>query len=225
MEIAPVNQTVGTNRPQTVEASDASAALSSDFETFLLLLTTQMENQDPLNPIDSADYAVQLATFSGVEQQVRTNDLLEGLAAQMSLTGMAELAGWVGMEARASGPVQFDGTPLTLYPDPATTAQEAVLVVYDGAGNVVERLPVAPSDQPLSWAGLDRNGTPRASGQYTFSLESYAHGDLIATSEVDHYAQIAEARLQNGETVLILQGGVEVPASAVTALRDPGATL
>ena len=125
MEIAPVNQPVGANGPQPVEASDASAALSSDFETFLLLLTTQMENQDPLNPIDSADYAVQLATFSGVEQQVRTNDLLEGLAAQMNLTGMAELAGWVGMEARASAPVQFGATPLTLYPDPATTAQEA----------------------------------------------------------------------------------------------------
>ena len=47
--------------------------LSSDFETFLKMLTVQLENQDPLNPVDSADYAVQLATFSGVEQQVQTN--------------------------------------------------------------------------------------------------------------------------------------------------------
>ena len=58
------------------------AKLSSDYTLFLRLLTTQMQNQDPLNPMDSADYAMQLATFSGVEQQVRSNQLLESLAAQ-----------------------------------------------------------------------------------------------------------------------------------------------
>ena len=47
-----------------------NSALSSDFETFLRMLTTQLQNQDPLNPVDSADFAVQLATFSSVEQQV-----------------------------------------------------------------------------------------------------------------------------------------------------------
>lgn len=53
-----------------------ATALSSDFETFLKMLTVQMQNQDPLNPIDSTEYAMQLATFSSVEQQVLTNDLL-----------------------------------------------------------------------------------------------------------------------------------------------------
>jgi flagellar basal-body rod modification protein FlgD len=55
-------------------------AISSDFNTFLRMLTVQMQNQDPLDPIDSADFAVQLATFSGVEQQVRTNELLGQLS-------------------------------------------------------------------------------------------------------------------------------------------------
>ena len=55
-------------------APSSNSALSSDFETFLKMLTVQMENQDPLNPVDSADFAVQLATFSSVEQQVLTND-------------------------------------------------------------------------------------------------------------------------------------------------------
>ena len=53
-------------------AADGSAAAeSSDFETFLKMLTVQMQNQDPLNPVESTDYAVQLATFSGVEQNSR----------------------------------------------------------------------------------------------------------------------------------------------------------
>jgi len=47
-------------------ANSSAARITSDFDTFLRMLTVQMQNQDPLNPIDSADYAVQLATFSGI---------------------------------------------------------------------------------------------------------------------------------------------------------------
>ena len=49
----------------------------ADFETFLKILTAQIQNQDPINPIDSSDYATQLATFSSVEQQVLANSHLE----------------------------------------------------------------------------------------------------------------------------------------------------
>jgi len=215
---------VGAGPAQFLQNSTSPAVISSDFETFLLMLTTQMENQDPLNPIDSSDYAVQLATFSGVEQQVRTNQLLEGVAQQMNVTGMAQLAGWVGMEARVAAPAYFDGAPVTLYPDPATTAEETVLVVQDAQGNVVDRVPLAVSGEPTTWSGLDQYGAPRANGLYSFQLESYAHDDLIATSDVDVYAQITEARNQAGTTMLILQGGLEVAADSVTALRDPTAT-
>lgn len=224
MEVAPISQPVGAGPAQPAQSTTSPAVISSDFETFLLMLTTQMENQDPLNPIDSSDYAVQLATFSGVEQQVRTNQLLEGVAQQMNVSGMAQLAGWVGMEARVAAPVYFDGAPVTLYPDPATTAEETVLVVQDAQGNVVDRVPLAVSGEPTTWSGLDQYGVPRANGLYSFKLESYAHDDLIATSDVDTYAQITEARNQAGTTMLILQGGVEVAAESVTALRDPTAT-
>lgn len=53
--------------------SKTAAFASSDFETFLKMLTTQIKNQDPLNPMEGTEFAVQLATFSGVEQQVMTN--------------------------------------------------------------------------------------------------------------------------------------------------------
>ena len=221
MDVTPASQPApaGANPPPPARAGQSPAMISSDFETFLRMLTTQMQNQDPLNPLDSTDFAVQLATFSGVEQQVRTNQLLEGLTRQMNLTGMTQLAGWVGMEARVAAPVQFDGTPVTLYPEPASTAEEAVLVVRDASGKVVERVPVPLSGQPVAWPR--QSGAAPAPGRYSFSLESLAHGDLIDTRDVEHYAQIAEARIRNGKTVLLLQGGSEVPASSVKALRDP----
>ncbi|MCP5037089.1 MAG: flagellar basal body rod modification protein [Rhodobacteraceae bacterium] len=219
MQIGQVNQSV-TPASALEQGVTSSSVISSDFETFLLMLTTQMENQDPLNPIESSDYAVQLATFSSVEQQVLTNDLLSNLSEQMGLMGMAQLAGWVGMEARAAAPAYFDGAPITLSPNPAAIAQEAVLVVRDASGNEVERIEIEASTGPVIWAGVDEDGNPRTEGLYSFELESYAHDDLIATTQVDVYSRISEARNEGGQTILILEGGVEVPASAVNALRE-----
>lgn len=76
MEIQPQQPLAAQNVAVESQPVISRNALSSDFETFLKMLTTQMENQDPLNPVDSAEFAMQLATFSGVEQQIRTNDIL-----------------------------------------------------------------------------------------------------------------------------------------------------
>ena len=76
-----------------------------------------MQYQDPLNPIDSTDYATQLATFSGVEQAVLTNDLLKSLTTQMNTGGLVDMAALVGKEVRSTAPAYFDGQPLTLRPE------------------------------------------------------------------------------------------------------------
>jgi flagellar basal-body rod modification protein FlgD len=197
-----------------------AAAISSDFETFLKMLTAQIQNQDPLNPIDSADYAVQLATFSGVEQSVRTNQLLESLGQQFGLLGMAQMAGWVGQEARADAPVWMDGDPVTLAPNPAAAADRAVLVVKNAAGDVVSREDMPISTDAYVWEGKDMTGEPLAEGTYSLSLESYAGEELLATTPMESYAKIMEARGTPSGTVLVLEGGIEVPASMITALRS-----
>jgi flagellar basal-body rod modification protein FlgD len=76
MDINTVSSSAATSSAVAPADNGSGAKISSDFETFLKMLTVQMQNQDPLNPVDSSDYATQLATFSGVEQQVQTNDLL-----------------------------------------------------------------------------------------------------------------------------------------------------
>jgi flagellar basal-body rod modification protein FlgD len=109
---------VTTAPPGSSGTSAPASAITSDFTTFLKMLTVQMQNQDPLNPIDSSDYAVQLATFSGVEQQVQTNQLLAEMTARFNQMGMSEMAGWIGQEARSNAVVTFDGDPVTLSPNP-----------------------------------------------------------------------------------------------------------
>ena len=193
----------------------------SDYETFLLMLTTQMQNQDPLDPVDSSDFAVQLATFAGVEQQTLTNDLLETLNTQFGMMSMAQLASWVGQEARAAVPVYYEGAPITLSPNPAASADRAVLVVTDDAGQVVSREEMPVSSENYQWLGADATGNPLPQGQYSLSLESYSGETLIAATPVESYALILEAQGGAGGTTLLLAGDVKVAAESVTALRIP----
>ena len=201
--------------------SASTGALSSDFETFLKMLTTQMKNQDPLNPIESQDFAVQLATFSGVEQQVRTNDLLESLAGGLGLSGISQLAGWVGMEARVDAPADYNGAPITLFPNPDPASDAAMLVVRDEFGRVVSREADPVDANSVDWVGLDDNGTPLPPGKYTFELESLNAGQVTSTKPVEHYALITEARQGPSGIEIVLQGGESVLADLVSALRSP----
>ncbi|EEW26603.1 flagellar hook capping FlgD N-terminal domain-containing protein [Rhodobacter ferrooxidans] len=200
-------------------SNSGKTAIASDFETFLRMMTTQLKNQDPMNPIDSADYAVQLATFSSVEQQAKTNSLLEAMGAQFGLMGMAQMAGWVGHEARAAAPVWISGDPVSLAPNPAFGADSAVLVVRDFEGNLVNRVNIPASADPLEWEPVDQLDAPLAEGTYTFQLESYAGEDLLATTDVESYARIVEVRGGAAGATVVLEGGIEVPVAAVTAIR------
>jgi flagellar basal-body rod modification protein FlgD len=196
--------------------------ITSDFNTFLRMLTVQMQNQDPLNPIDSADYAVQLATFSGVEQQVRTNQLLADLQGRFQQLGMAEMASWIGKEARSPAPVLYDGAPVTLSPNPAVGANRAVLVVKDTEGNLVSREEIPVSAEPYSWLGAGADGSPLPPGVYSIALESLNGDRVIDSRPVEHYARVIEAKGGGTSgTKLVLEGGIEVLASEVTGLRAP----
>lgn len=212
--------TSATASTGTVSTS-GTATISSDFNTFLRMLTVQMQNQDPLNPIDSADYAVQLATFSGVEQQVKTNQLLSDMQGKFQQLGMSEMASWIGKEARSAAAVRYDGSAVTLSPNPAVGANRAVLVVKDAQGAVVSREEIPVSAEPYQWLGAGADGNPLPAGSYSIDLESLNGDTVIATTPVEHYARVIEAKGGTGGTTLVLEGGAEVLASDVTALREP----
>lgn len=203
-----------------VTAAGKSNALTSDFDTFLKMLTVQARYQDPLEPIDSTEYAAQLAQFSMVEQQVQTNDALSALIAQMSGSNFSSLASWVGMEARAVTPVTFTGDPVEISPNPAALADEVFLVVRDSLGTQVQKLPIPVSTDPIVWTGTDSTGAPMLNDTYSFSVESYSEGEKILDEPAAVYGRVNEAQIVGGEVVLILDGGQAILSSSVTALRQ-----
>ena len=217
---APQSGTLGAIQ-QAQNSGRGATALSSDFETFIKMLTVQMQNQDPLNPIESSDFAVQLATFSSVEQQVQTNNLLTSLAAQVGALGVAQLSGWIGMEARAEMPVQFGGAPVKLTTEAASLADRADLVVRNSAGTEVQRQAIGTTRQEIEWAGVGNNGGPLPSGQYEITIESFSQNLPIGSSPVEVHAKILEARNDSGSPVLVMETGQEVASSDILGLRAP----
>ena len=222
MEITPNPgpQSQPANRSEA-QAQSGEAVLSSDFETFLKMLTTQMENQDPLNPMDSAEFATQLATFSSVEQQVMTNDLLTDLNGQIGALGMAQLSGWIGMEARAEMPLAYDGTPIPLTLRTSNLADSAQLLIRDSNDTLVQRLDVPARGGTFTWTGRDADGRALPDGEYSATVESVSQGDVIERHPAQVHATITEARQDAGQTRLVMAGGQTVLADEIIALRDP----
>lgn len=222
METTALSSATASRTANSVTAAN-KGMINSDFNTFLTMLTTQIKNQDPTNPMESADFAVQLATFSGVEQQVKTNEALAALSGQFGVMGMSQLAAWVGQEARAPSPVYLGDSPVTITYSSAAGADRASLVVRNDQGNVVARENVTLGKGPYIWSGMGTDGTALPNGKYSLSLESYKGANQIGqTTEVEAYSRIQEARSGANGTMLVLEGGIEVAATVVTALRVAG---
>ena len=215
MQVSTSNQSVSTS------AATKSSFDSTDFQTFLTMLTTQLKNQDPLNPVDSSDYALQLATFSNVEQSVKTNDLLTKMNEQLSMEGMSQIASWVGLEAQNNGPVAFEGDAVTVTPTYAAGTNSAVLVVKDSNGTLVSRSDLSLGLSQFEWLGLDATGRQLANGTYSLSVESYYGDTLLKTTSASHYGRIEEVQRNGEANQVVLRGGTILDAATVTALRQP----
>lgn len=199
-------------------AGTTTEALASDFETFLKMLTAQARFQDPLEPLDSSEYASQLAQFSMVEQQVKTN---ESLGSLMSLQTTSALSVWVGMDVRAQGAAWYDGDAVTVVPQISDKADAAQLVVRDEDGTEVQRIVLPLSNEPRQWAGVDDEGIPFASGHYSFEVESFQNSQVIETAPIEVYSRVTEAQVNGTDVKLVLEGGNTLTPAQVTALREP----
>lgn len=208
------------NAPPTPEP-EADDVLSSDFQTFLLMLTEQMKNQDPLNPTQSTDFSVQLATFSGVEQQVKTNELIESLNQALTLGELGQIAGWVGMEGRAAVPALTTGAPIEVFPALPNGTDQATLVVRDANAREVTRLAIDPKANSVTWDGTDFNGAPAPEGRYSFFTEARDGGELLSVDPAAVYSRITEVRTENGAAQVIFADGSARRLDDVSGIREP----
>lgn len=219
-------QTVSPSIPQGTAAraveppASKEVAAATDFETFLSLLTAQMKNQDPLKPLDSTEFVAQLASFSTVEQQIRSNDRLDEILAALTGGSGGGLAEWIGKDIRSTAAIRFQGEPIEIWSEPMPGADRAVLVVTDAQEQEVARLAADPSAETLVWGGETANGGA-PNGLYRFAVEYLGKEESLGSVEATTFSRVKELRLGEEEPRLVLDGGGEISAGDVAAVREP----
>ena len=170
-------------------SSTTGSTLAGNFQTFLTLLTTQLQNQNPLDPLDTNQFTQQLVQFAGVEQQLKTNDSLAQLVSLQQTTQATQALGFVGKTA------VVDGTTATMTNSSATwhlnvpTSATVDISVANASGQTVftgKYTAGAGSDIPFSWNGQGNDGTQWPDGKYTIS----ATGKDTAGNSVGIAAQV-----------------------------------
>ena len=202
-EINPVASTGATTSASTASAAAAatSTSFTEDFDTFLRLLTAQIQNQDPLQPMDSTQFVDQLATFSSLEQQVETNQTLENIATMIGDLNAVIANEWLGQEvAVASKHVAYDGKPVEFEVNPALSYDEATFTVLDTQSNVVWQETLKGSDQRYSWDGdvLNQN-TPAAGGVYEFQLDLFEDGQPVTKTQAEIISKVTNLANEAGQ--------------------------
>ncbi len=142
-------------------------------DEFLQLLVAQMQNQDPLNPQDGAEFVAQLAQFTNIELGLETNERLAGLQASGQSSSRAAMMDLVGKSIDAefkSFRLTEDATPLDLRLDLEGPADSVEVVIKDGNGDEVQRIDLGErgeGESSFSWDGTGRDGKPLPPGDYT----------------------------------------------------------
>ncbi len=222
MDISQAPMTIARENASPASAAQDKPGISSDFDTFLKMMTAQIQNQDPLNPMKSEEFAVQLATFSNVEQSVKTNELLQAMVSGNGSDEFTAMSNWIGREVRAPMDVRYTGQPITLDPQAPIAGSRHELVVRDAQGIEIDRRQIDAIGSPTQWAGTRTRGGAAPLGVYSFSVESFEGQDLVATQETSAYARVTEVRAGADGPSLVFGGGIEIPAMSVSAVREAG---
>ena len=186
------------------------------------MLTTQLQNQDPLNPTQSTEFSTQLATFSGVEQQVKTNEHLQALSDRLGVANISQLASWIGLEVRSSAPVEYDGTSVTLHTSMPSNADLGEVSIIDSSGRNYGGFTILPSQETIAFDGTLSTGETLPPGRYTFKLSALSGNEVIGAGSIEHYAKVVEASTNTqGGTTLKLSGGLTIDSTQALALRKP----
>jgi flagellar basal-body rod modification protein FlgD len=187
----------GTTTPSSSSSSAASSAaatsalassqIAGNFQSFLTLLTTQLQNQNPLDPLDTNQFTQQLVEFAGVQQQLNTNDSLATLVSLQQTAQSTQALGFVGQTVVVNGntaaltnsSATWDLTVPTSGTLNVTIANSTGQTVYTGSYAVTG----STTAQPFTWNGEGTDGTTYPAGQYTLTATGTdATGGTVAVT-------------------------------------------
>lgn len=220
-----------TTTPTTSASSNSTAQaasvvgsqqLAGNFNTFLTLLTTQLQHQDPLSPLDTNQFTAQLVEFASVEQQINMNSNLQTLISMQqtsqSLQALQLVGSNVTINSNTAALSNATGSPATWgFTSPAPATGNVTITSASGQVAFTGTVSLSSGSQTFTWNGHGNNNITWPDGNYTLSITAAgANGQPVAVSTQVQGKVTAVNVSQNPPTVTV--GGQNYPISAIQSI-------
>jgi flagellar basal-body rod modification protein FlgD len=203
-------------------AATATSSLTSNFNTFLTLLTTQLQNQDPLSPMDTNQFTNQLVEFSQVEQQINTNSNLQQLIALQGAGESISALPLVGQNIEynsATATLSSGGQANFVYSLPSATSTTN-LQVTDLNGNVVYQQAGQTNAGTFvfNWNGQTNAGVQVPAGDYTLKIHATGPNGTVVAPSIASVGAVSAVGVQNGAATFTV-GDLSIPMSELVTVN------
>ncbi len=151
-----------------------TTGIANNFDQFLTLLTTQLKNQSPLDPMDTNQFTAQLVQFAGVEQQLKTNETLGSLLSLSSASTATNAVGFIGATITADGATTRTVNGQAEWKVNMPEAGTATVTIKNAQGSIVysTTTTLVAGDQSYKWDGTTSVGSKAPDGQYTVTIDA-----------------------------------------------------
>ncbi len=210
---------VGSTGPSNPSISGSRAGIADNFDTFLQLLTAQLKNQNPLDPLDTNAFTQQLVQFSSVEQQLKTNDFLSALVQANTNSVQTNAVAYIGKTVAADGVRSELVNGKAVWNFSLEDAATATVTIKDKDGNVVytEKGNLQAGQGQFTWNGKTSTGGKAPDGSYTISMTGInAEGKTVPIST--QFTGVVTGVDFTGNEPVLLIGSTRVNLSTVKAI-------
>jgi flagellar basal-body rod modification protein FlgD len=208
--------------PAAATQSIATQQLSGNFDTFLKLLTTQLQNQDPMAPMDSNQFTQQLVQFSQVEQQINTNSNLQTLISLQQGGAAANAVSYLGKVVTiTNGNTSLQSGAANWSYGLAAPSASTVLTITNSNGQVVYTGAGATTQGTtnFAWNGQDNNGNQLPDGVYTLAVNAQGGDGSTVQTAVNSSGVVSEIDT-TGSSPQLFVGLMEIPLASVAAVSS-----
>lgn len=203
------------------QAAQSQATIAENFDAFLSLLTTQLQNQNPLEPLDTNEFTAQLVQFTSVEQSIETNKNLEQLVALSVTNAFTNAVGYIGKTVSAAGSVaQLSNGFATWNYTLADASPEATFTVRNASGQTVytETRTGNQGTNTFTWDGQLENGGQAPDGAYSISIQAKDQSGNNVSVSTETEGVVEAVDLTGAEPILTVNGQ-EIVLSSVNSIR------
>jgi flagellar basal-body rod modification protein FlgD len=217
------SQSSASQSSSTSQTDDATKSLTDTYNNFLTLLTKQLQNQDPLNPMDTAQFTQQLVSFSAVEQQINSNKNLEKLIGLQSATNAFGAVSFLGNRVAVdSDQVSLQNSKASFQYEIDHSASRAVLKVMDSRGQtvLVQEANKGVGSYNVDWNGKDAFGNQLPDGQYQVAVSYEDDQGNAYAAKITSFGIVDSTEIQDGQVKLFV-GNVGFPIDKILKVTKP----